>query len=41
MRDTAPVVDQGVTTIVIGQDGQMTFPVKGLFESHAEDTEPQ
>jgi N-acyl-D-amino-acid deacylase len=32
MRDAAPVVSQGVTTIVAGQDGSMTYPVKELFE---------
>ena len=32
MRNAAPVVSQGVTTIVAGQDGSMTWPVKELFE---------
>jgi N-acyl-D-amino-acid deacylase len=32
MRDAAPVVSQGVTTIVAGQDGSMTWPVAELFE---------
>jgi N-acyl-D-amino-acid deacylase len=32
MRAAAPVVSQGVTTIVVGQDGSMTYPVKELFE---------
>ncbi len=32
MRDASPVVSQGVTTIVAGQDGSMTYPVKELFE---------
>jgi len=32
MRDASPVVSQGVTTIVVGQDGSMTYPVKELFE---------
>jgi N-acyl-D-amino-acid deacylase len=32
MRDAAPVVSQGITTIVAGQDGSMTWPVKEMFE---------
>jgi N-acyl-D-amino-acid deacylase len=32
MRDAAPVVSQGITTIVAGQDGSMTYPVRDLFE---------
>ena len=32
MRDAAPVVSQGVTTIVVGQDGVTTYPVPELFE---------
>jgi N-acyl-D-amino-acid deacylase len=32
MRDAAPVVSQGITTIVAGQDGSMTYPVRELFE---------
>ena len=32
MRDATPVVSQGVTTIVVGQDGSMTWPVKELFD---------
>jgi N-acyl-D-amino-acid deacylase len=32
MPDAAPVVSQGVTTIVAGQDGSMTWPVAELFE---------
>ena len=32
MRDASPVVSQGVTTIVVGQDGWMNYPVKELFE---------
>ena len=32
MRDAAPVVSQGITTIVVGQDGWMSYPVKDLFE---------
>ncbi len=32
MRDAAPVVSQGVTTIVAGQDGSMTYGVRDLFE---------
>ena len=32
MRDATAVVSQGVTTIVVGQDGSMTWPVKELFE---------
>jgi len=35
MRDAAPVVSQGVTTIVAGQDGSMTWPVAELFERMA------
>lgn len=31
-RDALPLTTQGVTTIVVGQDGSMTFPVKELFE---------
>jgi N-acyl-D-amino-acid deacylase len=30
--DALPVVTQGVTTIVAGQDGSMTVPVKALFK---------
>ncbi len=33
MRDAAPVVSQGVTTIVAGQDGSMTYAVRDLFEN--------
>lgn len=32
MLDASPVVSQGVTTIVVGQDGWMSYPVKELFE---------
>ena len=32
MREAAPVVSQGITTIVAGQDGGMTYPVRDLFE---------
>jgi len=32
MRDATPVVSQGITTIVAGQDGSMTWPVRELFE---------
>lgn len=32
MPDAAPVVSQGITTIVAGQDGSMTYPVRDLFE---------
>ncbi len=32
MQDATPVVSQGITTIVVGQDGSMTFPVRELFE---------
>jgi N-acyl-D-amino-acid deacylase len=32
MRGAEPVVSQGVTTIVAGQDGSMTYPVRDLFE---------
>ena len=32
MRDAAPVVSQGITTIVAGQDGSMTYPVRDLFD---------
>jgi N-acyl-D-amino-acid deacylase len=32
MPDAAPVVSQGITTIVAGQDGSMTYPVRELFE---------
>ena len=32
MRDATPVVSQGITTIVAGQDGSMTYPVRDLFE---------
>lgn len=32
MPDATPVVSQGVTTIVAGQDGSMTYPVRELFE---------
>ena len=32
MRDATPVVSQGVTTIVVGQDGSMNWPVGELFE---------
>jgi N-acyl-D-amino-acid deacylase len=32
MPDAAPVVSQGVTTIVAGQDGSMTWPVAELLE---------
>ncbi len=32
MRDAAPVVSQGVTTIVVGKDGSMNWPVGELFE---------
>lgn len=39
MRDATPVVSQGVTTIVAGQDGSMTYGVRELFE-HMEKTPP-
>ena len=32
MRDAAPVVSQGVTTIIAGQDGSETYPIQELFE---------
>ena len=32
MRDAVPAVSQGITTIVAGQDGSMTYPVRELFE---------
>lgn len=32
MRDATPVVSQGITTIVAGQDGSMSYPVRELFE---------
>ncbi len=32
MRDATPVVSQGITTIVAGQDGSMTYPVRDLFD---------
>ena len=32
MPDATPVVSQGITTIVAGQDGSMTYPVRELFE---------
>jgi N-acyl-D-amino-acid deacylase len=32
MPDAAPVVSQGITTIIAGQDGSMTYPVRDLFE---------
>lgn len=32
MRDAAPVVSQGVTTIIVGQDGSETYPIPELFE---------
>lgn len=32
MRDATPLVSQGVTTIVVGQDGVTTYPVLELFE---------
>jgi len=32
MRDATPVVSQGVTTIVAGQDGSMTYSVRDLFD---------
>jgi N-acyl-D-amino-acid deacylase len=32
MRDAAPVVSQGVTTIIAGQDGSETYPLPELFE---------
>ena len=32
MQGAEPVVSQGVTTIVVGQDGSMTYPVGDLFE---------
>jgi N-acyl-D-amino-acid deacylase len=32
MPDAAPVVSQGITTIVAGQDGSMTYGVRELFE---------
>lgn len=35
MRDAAPVVSQGVTTIVAGQDGSETYPIVELFERMA------
>jgi N-acyl-D-amino-acid deacylase len=31
-RDAAALTSQGVTTIVAGQDGHMTYPVKELFQ---------
>jgi len=35
MRDAAPLVSQGVTTIIAGQDGSETYPAKELFERMA------
>ncbi len=35
MRDATPVVSQGVTTIVVGQDGSTTWPAAELFERMA------
>jgi N-acyl-D-amino-acid deacylase len=32
MRDAVPLVSQGVTTIIAGQDGSQTYPMKELFE---------
>ena len=32
MRDAAPVVSQGVTTIIAGQDGSETYPIPELYE---------
>jgi N-acyl-D-amino-acid deacylase len=32
MRDAVPVLSQGITTIVVGQDGSMTWPVRELFD---------
>jgi N-acyl-D-amino-acid deacylase len=32
MPDAAPVTSQGVTTIVVGQDGSMNYPVRDLFD---------
>ena len=32
MRDATPVVSQGITTIVAGQDGSMSYAVRDLFE---------
>ncbi len=32
MRDATPVVSQGITTIVVGQDGKMIYPVRELFD---------
>ncbi len=32
MRGAAPVVSQGVTTIIAGQDGSETYPIRELFE---------
>jgi N-acyl-D-amino-acid deacylase len=32
MRDALPLVGQGVTTIIAGQDGSQTWPAKELFE---------
>jgi N-acyl-D-amino-acid deacylase len=31
MRDAAPLVSQGVTTIIAGQDGSETYPIPELF----------
>ena len=31
-RHALPLTTQGITTIVVGQDGSMTYPVKELFE---------
>ena len=39
MRDAAPVMSQGITTIVVGQDGSMTYPVKELVRAHAGDAD--
>ena len=38
MRDAAPVVSQGITTIVVGQDGWMTLPGRRPVRAHGEDT---
>jgi N-acyl-D-amino-acid deacylase len=34
-RAALPVVSQGVTTIVVGNDGSMSYPVRELFERQA------
>jgi N-acyl-D-amino-acid deacylase len=35
MRDATPVVSQGVTTIIAGQDGSETYPLPELFDRMA------